>query len=167
MIIKCNENLKLWNIDDITSTLVVNAKDYNVAMSEFELVTILNSMLTYVPDRSDRIEIFKNSHTILKKDGILIGTVHNQVGTLAKTLYFKLRGLFYLILREKVGNRDTGFKGFKVKGFYYNKKGLLKDLQESGFCNIEVYSIEDFYSFSGRKYDRRKGYNNLFFIASK
>lgn len=167
MIEKCKQNLKKWNIDAITKTVVGDAKDFNKVTSEFELVTILNSMLTYVPLRDDRLTIFKNAHQILVPEGILIGTVHNQVGTLAKTFYFKLRSFFSFCLGDKVGNRYTGFKGFKVAGYYYSNKGLIKDLKESGFNNIEVYSIEDYYALDGRKYDRKKGYNNLIFIGSK
>lgn len=167
MIEKCKVNLKGWNIDAITTTVVGDAKDFNKVTEDFELVTILNSMLTYVPVRQDRLTIFKNAHQILVPNGVLIGTVHNQIGTFNKTLYFKLRNLFSIFLGEKVGNRYTGFKGFEVPGYYYNKKGLIKDLKVAGFNDIEVYSIEDYYALDGRKYDRKKGYNNLFFIASK
>ena len=167
MIEKCNENLKVWNIDNITTTIVGNAKDFDKVNDKFELVTILNSMLTYVSLRKDRLKIFKNAHQILIQEGVVIGTVHNQTGTLAKTLYFKLRGLFSVFLGEKVGNRNTGFKGFKVTGYYYTKKGLMADLKKTGFRDIEIYSLEDFYALSGTIYDRKKGYNNLIFIASK
>jgi SAM-dependent methyltransferase len=167
MIEKCNENLKEWNFNSITETIVGDAKDFNKVSNEFQLITILNSMLTYVPVRNDRLTIFKNSHQILVQDGVLIGTVHNQIGVFMKTMYFKFRSLFSFILGDKVGNRDTGFKGFKVSGYYYTKEGLIKDLKESGFRDIEVYSIEEFQALNGRGYDRKKGYNNLIFVASK
>ncbi|SHG58511.1 class I SAM-dependent methyltransferase [Flavobacterium johnsoniae] len=167
MIGKCKENLKTWNIDDLVVTVVGDAKDYNKVNNKFQLVTILNSMLTYVPVKKDRLTIFKNAHQILVPDGVIIGTVHNQVGTMPKTVYFKLRNLFSFFLGEKTGNRDTGFKGFKVAGYYYTKKGLISDLKQTGFRDIEVYSIEDYYALDGRKYDRSKGYNNLIFVASK
>jgi SAM-dependent methyltransferase len=167
MISKCIENLKLWKIDSITDTIVGDALEFNKVSCQFELVTILNSMLTYVPERNKRLEIFKNSYQILKDDGVMIGTVHNQVGTSMKTLYFKLRNYFSIFFGEKVGNRDTGFNGFKVSGYYYAKKGLLKDIEESGFKNIEVYSLEEFSILNGSFYNRKKGYNNLIFIASK
>jgi SAM-dependent methyltransferase len=167
MISRCITNLKLWNIDQITDTVVINAVDYNENSSEFELVTILNSMLTYVPNKNDRITIFKNSNKILKPNGVLIGTVHNQVGTLAKTLYFKFRSLFSIILGDHVGNRMTGFKGFKVSGYYYIRTGLHQDLVLAGFKNIEIYSLEEYASLFEKKYNRKKGYNNLIFIASK
>lgn len=167
MIAKCNDNLKLWNIDQITETVVINATEYNNVAAEFELVTILNSMLTYVPEKKDRLAIFKNSHQILKSNGIIIGTVHNQVGTLPKTIYFKLRNFFSFIFGEKVGNRTTGFKGFEVPGYYYNKKTLKNDLTVSGFIKIEIYSLEDFSKLHGRNYNRKKGYNNLIFVATK
>lgn len=167
MIAKCNENLKLWKIDDITETVAINAVDYNKESEAFELVTILNSMMTYVPDRKDRIAIFKNSCQILKPNGILIGTVHNQEGVLTKTVYFKIRNLFSFVLGDKVGNRDTGFNGFKVPGYYYSKKGLIQDLNESGFKKVEAYSLDEFYAKHNVSYDRKKGYNNLIFIASK
>ncbi|MCV9927470.1 class I SAM-dependent methyltransferase [Flavobacterium sp. LS1R49] len=167
MIEKCNKNLKEWNLDSITKTIVGDAKDFNKVNNEFQLVTILNSMLTYVPLRKDRLMIFKNAHQILVQDGVLIGTVHNQIGVFMKTMYFKFRGLFSFLLGDRVGNRDTGFKGFKVSGYYYTKKGLIKDLEESGFRDIEVYSIEEFQALNGCGYDRKKGYNNLIFIVSK
>lgn len=167
MIANCNSNLKLWNIDQITETLAINAVEYTTAVNEFELVTILNSMMTYVPEKKDRLAIFKNSHRVLKKNGTLIGTVHNQVGTVTKTVYFELRNLFSFILGDKVGNRMTGFNGFKVPGYYYDKKTLAKDLLASGFKNIEIYSLEDFHKMKNAAYDRKKGYNNLIFIATK
>ena len=167
MIAQCNGNLKLWNIATTAQTIVVNAVDYNTVFNEFQLVTILNSMLTYVPEKVDRLAIFKNSNQLLQSNGVLIGTVHNQVGTLPKTVYFKLRNLFSFVFGEKVGNRMTGFNGFKVSGYYYDKKTLQNDLLISGFKDIEMKSLEDYYATLGEKYDRVKGYNNLIFIASK
>lgn len=167
MISKCKENLKLWNIDSITETVVGDATQYNKEIETFDLVTILNSMMTYVPLRKNRLTIFKNSFQILKPKATLIGTVHNQVGSPAKTYYFKLRNLFSFILGERTGNRNTGFNGFKVPGYYYNKKGLIKDLKVSGFENIEVYSLEEYYKLHNAVYNRKTGYNNLIFIATK
>lgn len=167
MISKCKENLKLWNIEGITETLVGNAKDFNEVSNTFDLVTILNSMLTYVPLKEDRMTIFKNSLQILKPKATLVGTVHNQIGTPAKTYYFKLKNLFSFMLGDKVGNRDTGFKGFKVPGYYFNNKGLINDLKSAGFIDVEVYSLEEYYASKGKKYNRKTGYNNLFFIATK
>ncbi len=167
MIAKCNENLKLWNIDAITETLAINATEYNKVSNSFELVTILNSMMTYVPEKKDRMAIYSNSFQILKNKGVIIGTVHNQEGVFVKTLYFKIRNLFSFILGEKVGNRTTGFNGFKVPGYYYSKNGLIKDLKEVGFEKIEVNSLDEFYAKNNIVYDRKKGYNNLIFIATK
>lgn len=167
MITKCNFNLKLWNIDAITQTIVGNAKDIKIEKNAFDLVVIFNSMLTYVAKKTDRQAIFNKSYEVLKSEGVLIGTVHNQEGTLAKTYYFKLRNLFSFILGEKAGNRYTGFKGYKVPGYYYDKKGLTKDILDAGFKNIDVYSLEEFYTLKGQTYNRKTGYNNLIFIASK
>lgn len=167
MIAKCNENLKLWNIDDITETVVINAVDYNQTSNAFELVTILNSMLTYVPEKKNRLSIFKNSFHALQPNGSLIGTVHNQEGVPLKTLYFRLRNTFSFLFGERVGNRNTGFNGYKVPGYYYRKKDLIADLQQVGFTNIEVYSLEEFYAKRNTAYNRKTGYNNLFFVASK
>ena len=167
MIAQCNANLKLWNLATITQTVAINAVDYTTVTNEFQLVTILNSMLTYVPEKADRLAIFKNSNAALQKEGVVIGTVHNQVGTLPKTVYFKLRNLFSVVFKEKAGNRMTGFNGFKVSGYYYDKKTLQHDLAISGFKNIEIKSLEDYYATLGEKYDRVKGYNNLIFIATK
>ena len=167
MISKCKENLKIWNIDSITQTIVGNAKDFNKINNSFELVTILNSMLTYVPLKEDRLTIFKNSLQILKPNATIIGTVHNQVGTPSKTYYFKLKSFFGFILGDKVGNRNTGFNGFKVPGYYYSKKGLTKDLKIAGFTAIEIYSLEEYYASKGKSYNRKTGYNNLIFVATK
>lgn len=167
MISKCIENLKIWNIDSITQTIVGNAKDFNKINNSFELVTILNSMLTYVPLKEDRLTIFKNSLQILKPNATIIGTVHNQVGTPAKTYYFKLKSFFGFILGDKVGNRNTGFNGFKVPGYYYSKKGLTKDLKIAGFKDVEIYSLEEYYASKGKSYNRKTGYNNLIFVATK
>ena len=168
MISKCNENLKLWNISEFTTTEVGNAKEYNKKNNEFDLVTILNSMLTYVPEKKDRLAIFENAFKILKPKATILGTVHNQEGTLKKSLYFRLRKIFSVFLKDKVGNRKTGFKGFKVSGYYYDKETLINDLETSGFKNIEVYSLEEYYKiFKNKTYDRKTGYNNLIFIGSK
>lgn len=167
MIVKCKENLKQWKIDGITETVVGDAKEYNKINNTFDLVTILNSMLTYVPNRNDRLKIFENSFQILKPKATIIGTVHNQVGTPAKTYYFKLRNIFSFILGDKVGNRNTGFNGFKVPGYYYSKRGLIKDLLTAGFKNVEVYSLEEYHALKDEFYERKKGYNNLIFIATK
>ncbi len=168
MISKCNQNLESWQIKNLVQTEATNAKDYNKLNNEFDLVTIMNSMLTYVPEKKDRITIFKNAFKILKPDATLVGTVHNQEGTFVKTLYFKFRNFFSVFLGDKVGNRHTGFNGFKVSGYYYDKSTLIKDLTICGFKNIEVYSLEEFYwQEKAIKYNRKTGYNNLLFIASK
>lgn len=167
MIAKCNENLKIWGIDKITETLVINAAEYDNVEKTFDIVTILNSMLTYVPKKMDRMKIFANAFRALKPNAVLIGTVHNQVGTKSKTTYFKIRRMFGFILGEKVGNRSTGMKGFKVPGYYYHKKELVQNLKDSGFKDIEVYSLEEYYALTGNSYDKNKGYNNLIFMASK
>ncbi len=167
MILKCIENLKLWKLDSITETVVGDAKNYYKVSAAFDLVTLLNSMMTYVPLRKDRLTIFKNAYQILKPSAIIIGTVHNQVGAPAKTLYFKIKNMFSFILGEKVGNRNTGFNGFKVSGYYYDKKTLINDLLSSGFKNVEVYSLEEYCQLKDKSYNRKKGYNNLLFIASK
>lgn len=167
MINKCRANIVEWGIDSITETQVSNAVFYQGTKNTFDLVTLLNSMLTYVPNRVDRLTIFKTSLEILKPNASIIGTVHNQVGTPLKTLYFKIRSLFSPFLGETVGNRNTGFKGFKVLGYYYTKKGLQRDLEAVGFKNIEIYSLEEYYLKYNQTYNRKKGYNNLIFIATK
>ena len=167
MIVKCNENLKIWNLDSITETLTIDAKEYNKVVDAFELVTILNSMMTYVIDRNDRITIFKNANQILKPNGVVIGTVHNQEGTFLKTTFFRLRNLLSFYYGDRAGIRSTGFHGFKLKAYYYTKKELQKDIETADFKNIEIYSLEEYYAMQNIKYDRSKGYNNLIFIAQK
>ncbi len=166
MIKKCLENIQLWKLSNIETT-VCDVVKHPVAPSTYELSTILNSMLTYVPKRSERLQIFKNSYTTLIDNGVIIGVVHNQVGVIKKTMYFNLRRAFKIFLKEDVGHRYSGSIGYKVKSYYYTKKDLIKDLEESNFKDIEVYSIEEFYAKQGQKYDRSNGYNNLIFIAQK
>lgn len=166
MIEKCNENLQTWNIKEITETKVINAKDYK-SESIFDLVTILNSMLTYVSEKKDRTQIFNNAYQILKKNGVIIGTVHNQEGTFLKTTYFRLKNLFSFYYGDKVGNRMTGYNGYKVEGYYYAKQVLFQDLQNASFKNIEIYSLDEYHQLIGFKYNRKKGYNNLIFVAQK
>ncbi|MCK0125034.1 class I SAM-dependent methyltransferase [Gelidibacter sp. F2691] len=167
MIVNCERNLSEWRINAKVQTFVQNAVDLIVPNEYFDLVTLLNSMLTYVAIREDRLKIFKNSYESLKNNGVVIGTVHNQVGRPLKTYYFKIKSVFSLVLKHKVGNKDTGFKGFKIPGYYYDKKWLVQDLKESGFNNVEVYSLEEFFVNMGKIYDKSKGYNQLIFIASK
>lgn len=167
MIAKCDENLRMWNLDSITETLVIDAKEYDKVADEFDLVTILNSMMTYVTDRYNRITIFKNARQILKPNGVVIGTVHNQEGTFLKSTFFKLRNLLSFYYGDAAGIRSTGFHGFKLKAYYYQKKELQKDIESAGFKNIKIYSLEEYYAMQNIKYDRSKGYNNLIFIAQK
>ncbi len=167
MISKCRTNIVEWEVDAITETQVSDAVLYQGSKNTFDLVTLLNSMLTYVPKRIDRLTIFKTSLEILKPNASIIGTVHNQVGTSVKTIYFKIRSFFSPFLGETVGNRTTGFKGFKVPGYYYTKKVLNRDLELAGFNNIEIYSLEEYYLKNNQTYNRKLGYNNLIFIATK
>lgn len=167
MIVKCNENLKIWNLESFTETLSIDAKDYNYVSDEFDLVTFFNSMMTYVIAKKDRISIFNNAHKILKNNGVVIGTVHNQEGTFLKTTFFKFRNLFSFYYGESAGIRDINFHGFKLKGYYYTKKDLLRDLQLASFRKIEIYSLEEYNQLKNVKYNRKKGYNNLIFIAQK
>ena len=167
MILKCNENLKTWGINDCTETLVGNAVELKFENQKFELVVMFNNMLTYVTEKSDRLKIFDNSYTMLKEAGSIVGMVHHQLGTPSKTLYFKFKSLFSIFLKDNVGKRNTGFKGMKIPGYYFTKKNLKQELSQSGFKNIEIYSLEEFNKSLGASYDRKKGYNNLIFIASK
>lgn len=167
MILKCQKNLKEWGIDQITKTKTSNATEFKSPENHFDLVTILNSMLTYVPLKKDRIQIFKNSFSVLQKNGVLIGTVHHQVGSPSKTLYFKVRKMFSFILGDKVGNRNTGFNGFKVPGYYYDRDTLIKDIKSVGFSNVQVWSLQEYYQSIGKFYNAKTGYNNLIFIAQK
>lgn len=167
MIKGCQKNLAEWDVKANVETYVANAVDFEVPDISFELVTLFNSMLTYVPLRENRLKIFKNASDSLKEGGVVIGTVHNQIGRPIKSIYFKLKGLFSFILKEKVGNKLTGFNGYKIPGYYYNKKWLVKDLEQSGFRDIEVYSLEEFFNKIGKTYDKNKGYNQLIFVATK
>jgi len=167
MIDKCNENLMHWNINASIETLAIDAKDYNKESNTFDLVTFFNSMLTYVILRKDRITIFKNAYQILKTNGVVVGTVHNQEGTFFKTLFFKIRTIFSFFYGENVGVRQIKFHGYKLKGYYYTKEELRKDMQMANFKNVEIYSLEEYHLLKNSKYDRKKGYNNLIFIAQK
>jgi ubiquinone/menaquinone biosynthesis C-methylase UbiE len=150
MIKKCLENIQLWRLSNIETT-VCDVVNYPVQPSNYELSTILNSMLTYVPEKDERIQIFKNSYTSLKDNGVILGVVHNQVGVFTKTMYFKLRRVFKIFLKEDVGHRYSGSIGYKVKSYYYTKEDLIKDLQDSNFKNIEVYSLEEYFAMQGQK----------------
>lgn len=166
MIKKCNQNLLLWDLKNIKTT-VSNATNIDFEKGKFEIVTILNSMLTYVHNREERNQIFQNSYEMLKNKGVIIGAVHHQIGVPTKTLYFKLKSIFSIFLKGDVGHRYSGSKGFEVKTYYYTRDGLRKDLINANFKNIEIYSLEEYFASIGEKYDRYKGYNNLIFIASK
>ncbi|MCG2611249.1 class I SAM-dependent methyltransferase [Flavobacterium sp. SM15] len=165
MIKKCNENLALWGLSDKVTTLVSNAKDVQLQENTYDLITFLNSVMTYVPEKRERELIFKNAHKELKPNGVVIGTVHNQIGTFKKTAYFKVRSLLKIFLKHKVGQRMTGFKGFKFLGYYFSKSELLSELKQAGFKNVQVLSLEEFYKSKGVFYNRKTGYNNLIFIA--
>lgn len=167
MIEGCKENLKDWDIKAEVKLYVADAATLLVDKDRFDVVTLLNSMLTYVPVRESRLDIFKNAYDSLIDEGVVVGVVHHQIGKPMKTLYFKMRNMFSFILKEKVGNKSTGFKGYKLPGYYYDTTWLKKDLSHSGFSNILIYSLEEFFQKTGKKYDKSKGYNQLIFVASK
>lgn len=166
MIKKCNLNIELWKLKNI-ETVVADAAVIQLKENTFQLVTILNSMLTYVHDSKQREVIFNKSYQILQENGCIIGTVHNQVGVFSKTIFFQIRHLFKFFLKDDVGHRYSGSKGFRVKAYYFTKKGLIQSLEKAKFRNIEVYSLEEFYNLEQDQYDRKRGYNNLIFIAQK
>ncbi len=166
MITGCNKNIKKWNIDKVVETEVVAAEQFATEKT-FNIVTIMTSMLTYVPNKNDRKTIFNISYNILESNGVLIGVVHNQVGKFNKTLYFKLRNIFSPFIKGKPGDRKSGFKGFKVPAYYFTKKELIKELQEANFKNIDVFSLEDYANRMNFKYNRKTGDNNLLFFATK
>lgn len=160
-------NIAKWNLQDKVTMQVADATKFTAVPETFELVTLMNCMLTYVKDRSNRYTIFKTANTILVPNGCLIGAVHNQVGTPQKTAFFLLRRLLKPFLKIEVGNRITGFNGFEVGGYYFTKSDLKTHLNDNGFKNIEIKSLSEFYKEIGVKYNRMKGYNNLIFFATK
>lgn len=167
MIKKCNENLINWQVTDMVTTEVADAAAFESRDYTFDVVTIMNNMLTYVTDKQQRDKIFKKSHEILKDKGCIIGVVHHQIGTPQKTAYFMLRRFLKPFLKSEVGYRLTGFKGLKFGGYYFTKEDLYKHLNDNDFKNIEITSLAGFSEKQGIPYDRMKGSNNLLFFATK
>jgi ubiquinone/menaquinone biosynthesis C-methylase UbiE len=167
MIKKGNENIVAWNLQDKVFLEVADATKFKSKESSYELVTLMNCMLTYIKDKEDRYTIFKTANDILASEGVIIGVVHNQVGTPQKTFYFALRRFFKPFLKDEPGNRITGFNGFKFGAYYFTKNDLSKHLLDSGFKNIEIKSLADYYKELNIEYNRFKGYNNLILFATK
>ena len=167
MIKKCNENLLNWNLSNQVETLVGDATIYDSKGTTFDVVTVMNNMMTYVTNKDDRYKIFNTAFKILNPDGCFIGVVHNQMGTPQKSVYFLLRRLLKPFLSQEVGFRLTGFKGLKFGGYYFSKKELQQHLKDNNFKNIEVIALSEFYNNKNVPYNRLKGYNNLLFFASK
>ena len=167
MIKKGIENIKNWNLQTKVTMQVSDATTFVAPKESFELVTLMNCMLTYVKDKKDRYKIFKTTYDILQPDGVLIGAVHNQVGTPQKTTYFLLKKILKPFLKNEVGSRVTGFNGFDVRGYYFSEKDLYNHLHDNGFKNIEIKSLSQYYKEVNIKYNRLKGYNNLIFFATK
>lgn len=167
MIKKCDENLLNWGLTEVVKTEVIDAVEFKNSNLSFDVVTIMNNMLTYVIDKQQRKQIFKNAYNILNEKGCIIGVVHHQKGTPQKTGYFLLRRFFKPFLKREVGYRLTGFKGLRFGGYYFTKNDLYELLNENNFKNIEVISLEEFSKKKGIKYDRLKGSNNLLFFATK
>ena len=167
MIKKCNENLISWELNDIVITEVADAAEFQDNNHSFDIVTIMNNMLTYVTSREDRNIIFKNSYQMLNNGGCIIGVVHHQKGSPQKTAYFFVRRLLKPFLKTEIGYRLTGFKGFKFGGYYFSKHEMVKHLSDNNFKNIEVISLVEFSKKKGIGYNRLKGYNNLLFFATK
>lgn len=167
MIKKGHENIISWNLQNKVQLEVADATKFTANAGSYELVTLMNCMLTYVKDRKDRYAIFKTANNVLVPKGVLIGAVHNQVGTPQKTIYFLLRRILKPFLKDEPGNRVTGFYGFDVGGYYFTKKDLHKHLSDNGFENIEIKSLSEYYKEISIEYNRLKGYNNLIFFATK
>ncbi|MFH6994836.1 class I SAM-dependent methyltransferase [Flavobacterium sp. FlaQc-48] len=167
MIKKCNENLINWELTDVVITQVVDAAKFESKDYAFDVVTIMNNMLTYVTDKKQRNKIFKNSYEILNDKGCIIGVVHNQIGTPQKTGYFLMRRFLKPFLKNEVGYRLTGFKGLRFGGYYFTKKDLYRHLNDNNFKNIEIISLAEFSEKKGFAYDRLRGSNNLLFFATK
>jgi len=166
MIDGCEQNIKYWGIDDIVETEVIAAEKFK-SSKFFNVVTIMTSMLTYVPNKNDRKIIFDVTYSILEDNGVVVGVVHNQVGKFNKTIYFKLRKLFSLFIKGKPGERKSGFKGYKVPAYYFTRNELKKELSDANFKNIDVFSLEDYCKRQNQKYNRKKGDNNLLFFATR
>jgi len=167
MIKKGQENIKAWGYQDKVTLNVVDASEFKGETNSFQLVTFMNCILTYVKEKEKRAAIFNTAYSILEPNGCVIGALHNQVGTPQKTFYFFLRRVFKIFLKTEVGNRITGFNGYDFVGYYYTKKGLYQQLEASGFKNIEIKSLSEFYKEEQIPYNRLKGYNNLIFFATK
>lgn len=167
MIKKCDENLAAWGIADKVQTIVCDAASYRAPAGSFDVVTIMNNMLTYVVSRDERYKIFKNCHELLSDRGVFLGVVHHQKGSPQKTLFFLMRQILKPFLSHEVGFRHTGFKGYKIEGYYFTEKELRKHLVDNGFNNIEILSLSEYYKRKNFKYDKLKGYNNLIFFATK
>lgn len=167
MIKKGNINIKEWNLSEKVSLQVGDATQFSGQNESYELVTLMNSVLTYVDKKEDRYKIFKASNEILKSGGYIIGSVHNQSGAPLKTIYFFLRRCLKPFLRNEPGNRMTGFKGYDVKGYYFTKNGLKKHLQDANFKVVEILSLGEYYKKQNVKYNKLKGWNNIIFIAKK
>lgn len=167
MIKKAALNLKEWNLEKKVTLEISDAVKFKAQESSFELVTFMNCILNYVKDRSDRYIIFKTAHDILTPKGVVIGVVHNQVGTPQKTIYFLLRRILKPFLKDEPGNRITGFNGFQFGAYYFTKKDLGKHLSAAGFENIAIKSLSEYSRDNNLKYTRMKGYNNLIFFATK
>ena len=167
MIKKCNENLQKWGLSNQVETVVGDATIYDSKGVTFDVVTVMNNMMTYVIHKKDRDAIFNTAFKILNPDSCIIGVVHNQMGTPQKSIYFIVRRLLKPFLSQEVGFRFTGFKGLKFGGHYFTEKEVQQHLIDNNFKNIEVIALSEFYKNKNVPYNRLKGYNNLLFFATK
>jgi ubiquinone/menaquinone biosynthesis C-methylase UbiE len=167
MIVKGKKNIVAWNLEDKVTMQVADAITFEAEKNSFELVTFMNNMLNYIQNKKDRKTVLKNAFFMLKPNGVLLGVVHNQVGTPQKTIYFFLRNLIKPFLKNEPGNRITGFKGYYFMGYYFKQNELIQLLSEIGFKTIEVKSLSDYYKEINLDYNRLKGYNNLMIFATK
>ena len=167
MINFCEKNVIEWGIDKDINLSVEDLISFENMKEEFNLVMLMNGVLTYITKKDDRHNIFKKIFNILGNKGCVIGVVHNQVGTPKKTIYFKLKSLLRFIPNFDSGNRMTGFEGFKVRGHYFTKSELHSIISKAGFKDIEILSLEELRQQMGLNYNRNTGSNNLIFMAKK
>jgi ubiquinone/menaquinone biosynthesis C-methylase UbiE len=112
---------KEWGLDDKIKFILGVAEKMPFDSECFDVVNAQGDVLSYVQDLESAM---KEINRVLKKDGLLIGSVDS----------------YYMFLNDMVSNVDLG----ELKKFEKNKKALIGDLSVSKkLFPTRTFSVED------------------------
>lgn len=167
MIEKAEKNFEQWDIASQTKTLVCPVSEIEIDVPAFQLITCFNNVSSFILPHKNREQSFKKMYELTTVNGVIIGMVHHIYSTPLRTVYFLFRWAVSPLLKSSYGDKKVGRTNQKYYAHYFSKKELNALLQNAGYAQVHILSLEAYYQLTGRKYNRRKGWNNLIFLGVK